>query len=356
MHRPLTIACAFGAVVLSAPFAAAAPISWNTLSGTAPVIIGHRGAPAYLPENSLGGNELAAEMGADIVETDVMLTADDKLVVMHDETLERTTDVEDRFAPRGADGVYYVSDFTLAEIRTLTVEPTGGAGLAYPGFVPSMTAPYRVPTLAEMLDEIDAYNVANGTDLGILTEVKGSYSPLASRLVVETMIDKGFTTEAMNGAAQSFDFENVFEMAGLIASAGADIDVFQLGGAALVGGEWYVALTETNARPLNLLATYVDGIAIYEPYLSESLIDTAHRLGLEVYGWTFRPSDLAAAQTMAASFLDWGLDGYITDNPDLIGAAVDLHGVAPVPLPAGMPLLLAGLGGLCGVARSRRRT
>lgn len=353
MHRSLTLSCALGAATLSASLAAAAPISWDTLSGAAPVVIGHRGAPAYLPENSLGGNELAANMGAHIIETDVMLTADDKLVVMHDDTLERTTNVEALFDPRN--GGYAVADFTLAEIQTLTLEPTGTAGVDYPGFVPGMAAPYRVPTLAEMLDEINAYNAANGTTIGILTELKGSYSALASQMVVETMIDKGFATEAMNGAVQSFDFDNVFEMAGLIAAAGAEIDLFQLGGAALVGGEWYVALTETNARPLDLLASYVDGIAIFEPYLSESLIDAAHGLGLEVYGWTFRPSDLAEAQTMAGTFLDWGLDGFITDNPDLIGAAIDLRGVAPVPLPAGLPLLVAALGGLGLVRRSRRR-
>lgn len=354
MHRSLTLSCAFGAVILSATMAAAATVSWNTLSGAAPVVIGHRGAPAYLPENSLGGNELAATMGSHIIETDVMLTADDKLVVMHDDTLERTTNVEDLFAPRSVDGKYYVSDFSLDEIRSLTVAATGTASTSYAGFVPSMTTPYRVPTLAEMLDEINAYNTANGTGVGILAEVKGSYSPLASQLVIETMLDKGFTTDTMNGAVQSFDFGNVFEMASLIETAGAAIDVFQLGGAANIGGEWYVALSQTDARPLDLLARYVDGIAIYESYLEEALIASAHGLGLEVYGWTFRPADEDTAQAMVDSFLDWGLDGYITDNPDLIGAAINLSGIAPVPVPvpAGLPLLLGALGAL-GVLRRR---
>lgn len=352
MYRSLTLACALGAGLLFAPFAVAAPVTWQTLSGSAPIVIGHRGAPAYLPENSLGGNELAATMGAHLIETDVLLTQDNEVVVMHDLTLDRTTDVADKFAPRN--GGYAVADFTLAEIQTLTIKPTGTGAATYPGFTPSMANPYRVPSLAEMLDEINAYNAANGTDLGILTELKGPTSPLASQLVVQTMIDKGFTTSAKNGYVQSFDFDNVLSMATAVAASGADIDVFQLGGAFFVADQWFVALSETNARPLNLLATYVDGIAIFAPFLSAALIDAAHALGLEVYGWTFRPLDLAEAELQIAPFLDWGLDGFITDNPDLIGAAIALRGATPVPLPAALPLLVVALAGLGALRRARK--
>lgn len=351
MHRTLTRVCALCAGLLSAPFAMAAPVSWQTLSGEAPIVIGHRGAPAYLPENSLGGNELAATMGAHLIETDVLLTKDDKLVVMHDLTLDRTTDVADKFAPRN--GGYAVIDFTLEEIQTLTIKPTGTGAATYPGFTPSMANPYRVPSLAEMLDEINAYNAANGTDVGILTELKGPTSALASQRVVETMIDKGFTTSAKNGYVQSFDFVNVQSMANFISASGSDIEVFQLGGAIFAGGQWLVALTETDFRPLNLLATYVDGIAIFSPFLSEALIDAAHALGLEVFGWTFRPLDLDEAELQIASFLDWGLDGYITDTPDLIGAAIAQRGVTPVPLPAALPLLVVALAGLGALRRAR---
>lgn len=352
MHPVLIRGCALGVAMLAAPLAVAGPVSWNTLSGAAPVVIGHRGAPAYLPENSLGGNELAARMGAQLIETDVLLTRDNDVVVMHDLTLDRTTNVADLFLPRN--GGYAVADFDLAEIQSLTIKPTGTGATTYPGFMPSMADPYRVPSLAEMLDEINAYNTANGTDVGILTELKGPSSALASQLVVQAMIDKGFTTDAKNGYVQSFDFANVFAMATEIDAAGVDMDVFQLGGAAFIGGQWFVALSETNARPLNLLASYVDGIAIFEPFLTQGLIDAAHSLDLEVYGWTFRPLDLADAQAQIAPFLDWGLDGYITDNPDLIGTAIGIHGTTPVPLPAALPLLLAALGGLRVLRRNRR--
>ena len=57
-----------------------------------PKIFAHRGASRYAPENTLPAFALAAEQGADGVELDVHLTRDDQLVVIHDETLERTTD------------------------------------------------------------------------------------------------------------------------------------------------------------------------------------------------------------------------------------------------------------------------
>jgi len=333
-------------------FADAATATWSTLSGEAPKVIGHRGAPAYLPENSLPGYELAAEMDADVVETDVQLTRDGQLVVMHDSTLARTTDIATKFPPRN--GNYYVSDFTLAEIKTLTLSPTGSAEYTYPGFTPSTT--YEVPTLGELLDTLTAYNTAHGTDVGLLTEVKGTYSPEANTKVIEVMVEKGYAAAEANSSVQSFDFSNVEEMSGLIDAAGAELDVYQLGSAGLVGADWYVSGT----RSLLDLAAYVDGVAVTYGSLSEAFISAAHDLGLEVFGWTFRPADLAGTETMIASFLDWGLDGFITDNSDLVGEAIAISGYgsgpAPVPLPASLPLLMAGSGAVAFVARRNKRT
>lgn len=66
----------------------------------------HRGASAYAPENTLEAFRLAAEQGADGVELDVQLTRDGKLVVIHDETIERVSD-----------GTGYVKDYTLKELK-----------------------------------------------------------------------------------------------------------------------------------------------------------------------------------------------------------------------------------------------
>src|SRR5262245_29149346 len=92
-----------------------------------PWLIAHRGASAYAPENTVPAFQLAAEQGADYVEFDLQLTKDRQIVCLHDNSLERTTDVEqifpDRFRKTG-DGAqatqrWMLSDFTLAEIKKL---------------------------------------------------------------------------------------------------------------------------------------------------------------------------------------------------------------------------------------------
>ena len=107
-------------------------LTW--LTATRPLIIGHRGASADAPENTLAAFVLALEQNADGIEFDVQLCADGVPVIMHDDTVDRT-----------CDGIGRVSDLTLAELRMLTIENE-----------------YNVPTLDElfeMLGRRTLYNV-----------------------------------------------------------------------------------------------------------------------------------------------------------------------------------------------------
>lgn len=324
---------------------------YNTLTGQAPLVIGHRGAPAYLPENSIGGNALAAEMGSDVIETDVMMTKDNVLIAMHDTTLDRTTNVEDVYAPRN--GGYAVSDFTYEELRLLTLSPTGTGAGTFPGFTPSGDSPYRIPTFADMLDALTAYNQANGTNVGMLTEGKYSDNIDTSRAVIQTLVEKGYDTPEKS-AVQSFDFNNVSDYANLLAEAGIEMGVAQLGiGWPLDDGTLGVLSIGGAFGTLADLSTYTDTISLSVGTITEELITAAHGEGLSVYGWTFRPEDLGDAFASAMPFLDWGLDGFITDNPDYLRLVVDSYGsdVVPVPLPAGLPLLFVGLLGLVAARR-----
>ena len=97
---------------------------------TPPKVFAHRGASAYAPENTLPAFALAARQGADGIELDVHLSKDGELVVIHDETLDRTTN-----------GTGAVKDHTLAELQALC------AGNGMSGFDGA-----RIPTLREVLE------------------------------------------------------------------------------------------------------------------------------------------------------------------------------------------------------------
>ena len=81
-----------------------------------PYVIAHRGARGHAPENTLTAAELGHQVGADLWELDVNYTRDGQLVVMHDDTLTRTTNVEQVFPGRPS---YRVCDFTLEELGQL---------------------------------------------------------------------------------------------------------------------------------------------------------------------------------------------------------------------------------------------
>ena len=139
------------AIVLSAAFLQACGGSddstpFKTLSGAEPLVIAHRGASGILPEHTLEAYKAAIEQGADFIEPDLVLTQDGVMIDRHEPMLDGTTDVASKFPAsrmrtRDVDGVpttaYFASDFTLAEIKTLTVIPTGTGKTSYPGFTPS---------------------------------------------------------------------------------------------------------------------------------------------------------------------------------------------------------------------------
>jgi glycerophosphoryl diester phosphodiesterase len=97
------------------------------------LVFGHRGARAYAPMNTLPSFELALEQGADGVELDVRLTRDGEMVILHDDSVDATTD-----------GKGYVRDFTLSEIKALD------AG----SYFDAKFAGARIPTLDEVFEAI----------------------------------------------------------------------------------------------------------------------------------------------------------------------------------------------------------
>ena len=336
---------------LLAPFANAA--TFNTLSGEAPIVVAHRGASGYLPEETLGGYELALQMGADYIEPDVQMTKDGELVAIHDATLTRTTNVASLFAPRN--GGYAVKDFTLEEIKTLTVVPTGAlsnADSTYPGFTPSMADPYKVPTLAEVLDLLTEWNTANGTSVGVYPESKTPYNSAQNQKIVQTLVEKGYTSAEDKVILQSFVYASIVEMGEALEANGAEAQLAQLGGVQMVNGVYGVTGTD-GFHTLEQIAAVADGVGVSYTGITEAFIAAAHELGLVVHAYTFRPLSEEQAFALIQPMIDWGLDGFFTDYTNFGRAVVDANIVAPVPVPAALPLLLAGLGGLAVLRRRK---
>jgi glycerophosphoryl diester phosphodiesterase len=119
-----------------------------------PLLIAHRGDSAHAPENTLDAARRAWEAGADAWEFDVQLTRDGVAVVIHDESLDRTTDVARRFRadPRAASG-YLVADFDFDEVRTLDAGSWFHSRRADSKTARALeTGEVRVPSLRECLE------------------------------------------------------------------------------------------------------------------------------------------------------------------------------------------------------------
>jgi glycerophosphoryl diester phosphodiesterase len=144
------------------------------------LVVAHRGASAHAPENTLEAFRQAVEMGADAIELDVHLTKDGLLAVIHDETLERTTDLEGR-----------VSELTMKEIQRADA---GHHFAAADGSFPFRATGHKVPTLPEVLRWLPA-----GT--GLVIEIKAT---AAAGPVVEALRGSAVRAE---GAASAISFE-----------------------------------------------------------------------------------------------------------------------------------------------------
>ena len=140
-----------------------------------PLVIAHRGASGYLPEHTLAAKTLAHEMGADYLEQDIVASRDNELVVLHDIHLDRVTNVADKFAGRErADGRFYVRDFDWQELRSLAVweRMNADGSRVYPGRYAAKSGDFRLNTLAEEIELIQALNDKTGREAGIYPEIK----------------------------------------------------------------------------------------------------------------------------------------------------------------------------------------
>ena len=317
-----------------------------------PIVIAHRGASGYLPEHTLAAYELAVRMGADYIEPDLQLTSDGQLVAMHDATLTRTTNVRSLFAARN--GGFRVSDFTLAEIKTLTVVPPAGgtARNTYPGFTPA-NPDLRVPTFQEVVDLAKQQSALTGRTVGIYPEAKQA-DPAMEDAILATLRANGYDSPDDKLFVQSFSDETIRSI-GLKAEAlGLDLPLVVLGSASTDTSGNAGLRVGTRILSLSEVASYADGIglSLNATNITADYIAQAHALGLQVHGWTFNQPNPELAAAQFALYLERGMDGVFANYPDLGRAAVDQF--AAVPEPATWGLMILGVGGTGAVLRRKK--
>ncbi len=307
-----------------------------TLPGR-PIVIAHRGASGYLPEHTLVSKALAAGMGADYLEQDVVATRDGELIVFHDLVLDALTDVATRFPGRQrADGNFYCIDFTLAEIRTLTVGERRGAGsrqARFPGRFPDDAGRFAIPTFAEEIAFIRGLGHAMGRPLGLYPEIKDPAwhrrhgIDLGAR-VLAALADAGHDAADSRVFVQCFD---AAELQRLRTDLGCRLPLVQL-------------LDSSGGRPspamLAGFASYAQGIGPSlrlicsgrDPTgpIATTLVADAHAAGLVVHPYTLRREELPPGCDSVDEVLGLVLgrlraDGLFTDFPDLAAGWVGVH-------------------------------
>jgi glycerophosphoryl diester phosphodiesterase len=281
-----------------------------------PLVIAHRGASAYLPEHTLPGVAMAHAMGADYIEQDVVLTRDEVPVVLHDVVLEHTSNVAALFPGRAReDGHYYVTDFSLAEVKLLQVgerRDEQGEPL-YPDRFTADIAILRIPTLAEEIQLIQGMNRSTGRDVGINEELK--HPDFHQRedndlvgAVLGTLYAYGYRDTEDRVYLQCFDTATLKML-----NDHTEIRLIQL--------LWDEDLTEQRAQAI---ARYADGVGAWIKSLADApeFVAYSQAAGLPVHAFTFAADHLPRGVASYTALLDlyvneMQIDGLFTDHIDL---------------------------------------
>ncbi|HSV53442.1 MAG TPA: glycerophosphodiester phosphodiesterase [Burkholderiaceae bacterium] len=352
---------------------------YPTLSGDKPLVIGHRGAPGYLPDHTLEGYKKAIEMGADFIEPDLVATKDGVLIARHEPNITGTTDVSTRaeFAARKTkkvvDGVeeegWFASDFTLAEIKTLrALQPLAERDQSHNG-------KYQIPTLEEVLDLAKTEGSKAGRTVGVYPETKHPTFHVGLNLALEDRLlailaKYGYTAKTSPVIVQSFEVSNLKYL-----RSKTQIRLVQLVDADDVKADGSMSLVAPYDKPydfavakdprtfaslltpdgLKEVKTYADGIGPWKPYLISSkqvdanndgkpddlngdgkiddrdrvmlaptdVVKNAHAAGLIVHAYTFRNEARRLASDFKGDpkaeyqlFYKLGVDGVFSDFAD----------------------------------------
>ncbi|GAA1608669.1 glycerophosphodiester phosphodiesterase [Kribbella sancticallisti] len=313
------------------------------------LVIAHRGASGYRPEHTPAAYRLAAALGADYLEPDLVATLDGVLVARHENEISGTTDVADHaaFADRKltkiVDGTavtgWFVEDFTYAELRTLRARermPALRAGnTAYDGRE-------GICTFDDVVALARQESARLGRPIGVLPEIKHPAYFRRLGLPLEELLAERLVALGLHKGEvmiQSFEPTSLRRLSvmtnvplvQLVDSESAPNDFLRHGDARTFADLIAPAGLREISTYAQVLAPHKDLViprtasgCLGEP---TRLVEQAHRAGLSVQLWTFRaerrflPTGLDLAGELA-QFARTGIDGVFADHPDIAVAAV----------------------------------
>ena len=254
-------------------------------------MMAHRGGGGLWPENTLYAFERAVEIGADVIETEVHSTADNTLVFIHDETVDRTTN-----------GTGPVNSLSLKELKKIDAgyHWTADGGRTFPFRGKGIT----VPTLEEVFTALP--------DQRINIDMKQINPPLAAQLcemihafdMVEKVMVASFSNKALR------DFRQICPTVATSASR-REVTLFFLSNLIFLGAAYGPACHALQ------IPEYSSGLHV----LTKRFLQTAHGHNLKVHVWTVNQLE------DMKRLLELGVDGIITDYPDrLIPLLIDMKG------------------------------
>jgi glycerophosphoryl diester phosphodiesterase len=288
-----------------------AMLSAQPAKSSAKQSIAHRGASAYRPEHTEAAYRLAIDQKVDFVEQDLGVTKDGQLICIHDDSLERTTNVAEVFPDRSTTIAlgsrtpakhWLVNDFTLAEVKRLD---------AGKWFTPEY-AGARLLTFQEAIDLVRAH-----PGFGMYPELKSpqlykSRGIDQVKLFVDAVkkngLEKPDSLKATPVIIQSFDEEAIRRVS---------VDLPTIPRVFLTSSD-----DDVSEARLRALARFSTGIAPEKFVIARhpEMVARAHAAGLTVTSWTFRSDEKTdypdVSAEMAHFLYDLGIDALFTNNPD----------------------------------------
>jgi glycerophosphoryl diester phosphodiesterase len=245
-----------------------------------PLVMAHRGGAGLWPENTMHSFERAVDLGVDVLETEIQSTADNILVLMHDSTVDRTTN-----------GSGPISAFTLEELKTLDAGYNWSAdgGRTFPFRGSGIT----VPTLEEVFTALPTVRI----NIDIKQEKPSLVASLCKTIRAFDMVDRVMVASFSSKMLKAFrrGCPQVTTSAGT-----GEVALFFLMNLVFLGG-----LYRSGFQAFQI-PEYSNALRV----LTKRFVKTAHGLNLAVHVWTIN-------ETMDMQrLLELGVDGIITDYPD----------------------------------------